>query len=218
MGSNSNYAPINYEALADTAAPDYAAKQQQLAQQMQRAQALRNAPTPEGRTIGRMFVAANPLEMVAGGLGHLAGGYQAHQIQGQQQATQGQEEAQRRDLMKQLGPAYWGQTANGAPVQMASQTQAQQPAATGDRGQFGANAYGRAWGAQPEASASRFQLPPMVSDDTPFSLGTAAPAQRQAKPDAEAQRLAALRAAVARASPGLGAIDQTLNADDIYQE
>lgn len=52
-----------------------------LDEQMARAEALRNAPTPEGRQAGRVYVAANPLEHLGRGIGQYRQGRKMEDIE-----------------------------------------------------------------------------------------------------------------------------------------
>lgn len=60
-----------------------------LDEQMARAEALRNAPTPEGRQAGRVYVAANPLEHLGRGITQYRQGKRMQDIEGKRGEIRG---------------------------------------------------------------------------------------------------------------------------------
>ena len=81
-------------------------RQALLQQQMAMAQKLRGTPLPEGRQVGRVFVASNPLETAGAALGQFLGQRQIGQTMAQQGGLVDREQALRGPYLQELQRRY----------------------------------------------------------------------------------------------------------------
>ena len=90
-------------------------EQAALAKQLQEANALRSLPTPEGRQVGRVYRAANPLEHLATAAKRMQGGSQAADVRAQQGVIPGKRVEGRLGFLRQFMQGQ-GQPEQESPV------------------------------------------------------------------------------------------------------
>ncbi len=98
------------------------AEEGQLGDQVQRAQALQDAPGPRGRHTGRTYVAANPLEHIASGLNRFRG-MQEERDSRQRLDEVAQEQARLRAMLLRGGAGRGPQMSPVAPQPLPPQLQ-----------------------------------------------------------------------------------------------
>jgi small-conductance mechanosensitive channel len=77
-------------------------QQDELASQMKQAQALRSRQAPQGREVGNVYVAANPLEHLASGIERYKAGKQVKELQAQSADLMGKQTKGRRAFLEAL--------------------------------------------------------------------------------------------------------------------